>query len=806
MMKYIGIGKCARRMSPESRVGHGLRVWFFVLVALHGLSAQAPAQEIRGVRVGFPAQVVEEARAHFKVGLWAPVLVDLQAGPDGWPSSELTVETSDSENTATYFPVPVPALGRNETRTVMAYALPGTAEGRFTISLRAGGRDLVPSFTVSQDPLDIRSRLYLSLGGKLPGLQDALVALRRVRTDQTPDVRNSWPRFAAYEADVADLPGMPLGYDAVDLMFLTTGDAKFIQQLASDPERIEAIAGWVRQGGRLVISLAWQNASTISRFINSAGWQPQLPLQFPAQVPDESEGVTRLSGVEEWARITDKPFVQPAGEKMRLARLDKNLEMRREWKVWTQTEDGRPIIVSFPYGRGKITVLAFELSQAPFSLWEGRGQFWKALVSNLEPSIPQATEDVLSSSRAEAPDLITELQVNLDSFEARTIPFGWVAVCILVYILLVGPLDYFFLKKVCKRLEWTWITFPAIVLIVSGIVYFAVAGIKGHDLSVNKIDLVDFDLRSELNEHQQPGHARAFGNTWFTILSPEINNYTVSVQPVLFDRGASKSVTARHLTVSWLGRPENDGPAAMGRPRMQGWSRRGYSFLPEASGLRGVPIPVWTTKAFTASWEADLPTMPLQARLMYHGADKDLWLSGTLQSFLPVDLHDVWLFYRNRCWHIEGGLQGSRDGGPVLKLEFDARSQDIQGWPQRGDSARGRSISKVAFHPIPNLKELLFYERLDSGFNRRNYSCQRLDMSWRLREELTPGPVRDAVLVGTLPRVHGQAHDVLKRALVPTHLQLDHDGGPDGNFLLAQETMIRVFLPVQEAPSTRDIK
>ena len=62
-------------------------------------------------------------------------------------------------------------------------------------------------------------------------------------------------------------------------------------------------------------------------------------------------------------------------------------------------------------------------------------------------------------------DLSTILRTALEQFPGvKLIPFGWVAFFIFLYILLIGPGDYFFLKKVLKRMELTWITFPTIVL------------------------------------------------------------------------------------------------------------------------------------------------------------------------------------------------------------------------------------------------------------------------------------------------------------------------------------------------------
>ena len=64
---------------------------------------------------------------------------------------------------------------------------------------------------------------------------------------------------------------------------------------------------------------------------------------------------------------------------------------------------------------------------------------------------------------------------------------------IVLYILLIGPIEYFFLKRVLGRLELTWITFPIIVLTVSLAAYFTAYSLKGRDLRVNKIDVVDVD-------------------------------------------------------------------------------------------------------------------------------------------------------------------------------------------------------------------------------------------------------------------------------------------------------------------------
>src|SRR5436309_6190598 len=97
-----------------------------------------------------------------------------------------------------------------------------------------------------------------------------------------------------------------------------------------------------------------------------------------------------------------------------------------------------------------------------------------------------------------AGEVARDLQVSLEDVEdVPMISFGWVALFILVYIIVVGPLDYFFLKKVVKRLELTWVTFPLVVLVVSAAAYFTAYALKGDDQKINKVDLIEFDLRTE---------------------------------------------------------------------------------------------------------------------------------------------------------------------------------------------------------------------------------------------------------------------------------------------------------------------
>src|SRR4029453_8820437 len=107
------------------------------------------------------------------------------------------------------------------------------------------------------NPLELHKHVYLTLGARLPDMEAALASLN---PQGGPNLIADPNRFAAYEANYARLPELSLGYQGVDMVFLTTENKKFLDALATDKNatRLKALAQWVRRGGRLVISVNWQ--------------------------------------------------------------------------------------------------------------------------------------------------------------------------------------------------------------------------------------------------------------------------------------------------------------------------------------------------------------------------------------------------------------------------------------------------------------------------------------------------------------------------------------------------------------------
>ena len=128
--------------------------------------------------------------------------------------------------------------------------------------------------------------------------------------------------------------------------------------------------------------------------------------------------------------------------------------------------------------------------------------------------------------------------------DVHLVPFFVVALLVIVYILLIGPGDYFLLRRLGRGMQWTWITFPAIVVLFAVGAYLAAYWLKGDQLRVSQVDLVDIDAE---------GTAR--GASWFSIFSPRGESFDLSMRPRLPDGQPPQQASA---SLAWFGKAGNE--------------------------------------------------------------------------------------------------------------------------------------------------------------------------------------------------------------------------------------------------------
>jgi hypothetical protein len=810
-----------------------------------------------GVQVGFQNVLKTTATDGFKAGMWTPVLVQLSEDPEGdirlpvekddFVRGKVLVETADNDGVINTYPQEFNQRVDKDDPVVrvVAYTKVGSRGPDIKVSIQSGDQTY-PAWSRSYNALQIGWHLYLTLGESLPDFRQSLEMLAAANAgnfDQqggmkkgggagSPSDKTTVPRFAVFEDNVQLLPTQWFGYSAVDMAILPTNRTDFMKKLLGSDElgteQLKALAEWVRRGGRLVISVAPANSELVSRFLTSKVWQPALPRVLRKE--SGTLKVQKLENLQNWPGFTD-PFGEMPKNGAEIVHLERLplVEIETNADKDADGQEGPPLIVRFPYGMGSIAVMGFDVKNEPLAGWKGRFKFWQKVVERFAPNSEGGYFDDSGNylgGNALSKDLSTSIHDELDRFDSPTVSFGWVVLFIFFYILVVGPVDYLLLKLVFKRLELTWLTFPTVVLTVSVLAYFTAYSLKGKDLKINKLDLIDIDLRSDLGADLKPKGAAAYGTTWFTILSPRIQNYTIGIEPVagpwLLD-----AKTPVLPTVTWLGRAEPVGIGGTGRTRSQGLFNRTYSYEYDALGLRDVPIPVWTTKAFTASWAAPFAQMPLEVDLYYDVANPNN-VTGTIKSNLPFELKEIGLLYQGKWYplsnkdnvdrllkedgvlqvHLPGQNDQSREIGQWLPLDQNANVVNLGGGRQGGRGfPEQETIAPGAMQdPWPWLRRLLFFESIQQKSNMRNHLLRTLDWSWRVvRDEgmLNKERVREAVLIARLAAAQGPAQTLQadNDPRLGTLLWLGALPGSDktrpelqGN--LTQYTIVRVVLPV----------
>ncbi|MFO0826132.1 MAG: hypothetical protein U0792_23950 [Gemmataceae bacterium] len=625
--------------------------FLFTLAVSFLLTATAPAADypvkITAARVGLPpggkATDRDEsgAAAHLaKFACWAPVYVDLDLAGSVTEQAELVVEAADPDEIATTLAVPLNLAGAAPGKLAavdvgcIGYVRPAGV-GEVTLTIRTkDGKPLSEPFRVrSLRPRDPLTYVVLSLGAAYPGFD---LPKPPGAPEQTTELRGGRVELTAI-SNVAQLPDRWVGYEAADLVILNTsqGSDEFLRKLfgeasgAAEKAKRAALLEWMRRGGRLVVTVGG-NVALVSQL-------PALRELLPFDVKGtRAPGIVQLS----WASrdtsqtSTSTKYLGQKGSTFPLANLLPKAE-RPARVLIPLPEPNTPlkdiIAGQAAFGLGKITVVGFDLDRAPFTEFPSRPEFWDWVLYEggaNRASGEGKTRPGAGALSEEEDEASVALRTHTDTFEGvPVVSFGWVALLIVLYILLIGPVEYYFLKRVLGRLELTWITFPLIVLTVSIVAYFSAYSLKGRDLKINKIDVVDID----------PATGRVYGTTWFTVFSPRIDAFTVGVTP-----GDGWGKTDPGTVVSWVGAPRG------GRASLL---QRKYSYHTDsesiADGLDGVPVQVWGTKSFGANWSggfnATAPDTLARSELVHPPGDPSTVIgSFTLNLPTPVlGLHAV---------------------------------------------------------------------------------------------------------------------------------------------------------------------
>jgi hypothetical protein len=132
------------------------------------------------------------------------------------------------------------------------------------------------------------------------------------------------------------------------------------------------------------------------------------------------------------------------------------------------SQDGVPLVVEATLGRGSTIFVALDPAKEPLAGWAGAPRFW----SWVAPVLPRAEA---TPNRENGPSVIGALPLCQQASQIPDVAppaLSGLFSLIVVYLIVVGPFDYFVLRKL-KRLELTWITFPSYVALFTLLILFA---------------------------------------------------------------------------------------------------------------------------------------------------------------------------------------------------------------------------------------------------------------------------------------------------------------------------------------------
>ena len=584
--------------------------FFFALL----LGATIAAADVSSVRVGIDG--------FYKNGCWTPIFLGFNAD-----DTSVTVRTVDSDGTPTTF------HGTGKT----VYVKLGRATAPLTVEIGVAQKTLTPSGNPTKqnqaatfrfsEPIPNERPLYLIVGKDDIGLQAAIAELS-LREDRRP-LLVKVDSFAA-------LPDRWFGYEAVDMVVLTTTEPEQFEGLTAKSPQTTALDEWVKLGGQLFFCAGKDSGPFLE---SEAGpLRPFLPGKFnrmtelrkgtPLEQFVGSKRPIFMNGTPDAPFLRMPHFTEPRGIPF--------------------VEDGDlPLVLRCAHGFGTITYFGGDLSNKPLGNWRDRSQLVRNILQWNEErkSAVQASQSLIQLGYN---DISGQIRSALDKFEGVSIvPFSIVLILLGVYLLVVGLGDWFIVHKVLKRPILTWVTFPLWIVLFSALAYWLAAPGRPDRVMVNELDVLDID-----------GDVGRY-SSWANIYSPRDDYYSLQLTVML----PEDSVFA------WNGLPGSGlGGMAPKTVSPTVWRSGSTHFADTPAQLEDVPIQVRSTKSFFGqNWELKNDGSTNRTPLI----DEEGIPIGTLVNPLDETLEDCLLVY-GRWIQKLGTLK------PEEKVEVGIRTERTQ--------------------------------------------------------------------------------------------------------------------------------
>lgn len=562
--------------------------------------------------------------------------------------------------------------------------------------LKQTGRSIVPSTT----------RLVLTLEPKRE-LADSMAA---VSTQIGSMASND--RFVPLN-DPGSLPNDWFCYQGVETIYVMTSREELIEQVSA--AQWAAIDEWVVNGGRLVLSVAEHGDTLLG---NDQPLRALLPGAFAGRADLADSG-----NLESFAE--GGPLIRRGDSPIAFSRL-----ANVAGTVVLQEGDD-PLIVRAAHGFGEVMFVAFDLDSPRIRQWAG----YSGLIRRLEGrsnsrdfSESKSTGNLGHSvSHFGYDDLIGQLRVPLDKFsQVGFVAFTWIAMLIALYILYIGPGDYFLLSRLLRKMELTWLTFPLASLMFCGLAWWIADQTRPGDIQLNQMEIIDVDAVSK----------RVRGTVWTHLYSPLSQTCDIEVA----DESGELGFDLESVFLSWHGLP-GDGLGGMMTQNALPFQQEPYrqsiesksdernpqtasepaSSLPEFrkywSGLERVPIQVSSTRQFFTHWNSALQESVSSDLILSNRSGR---LEGSVSNPLNVPLTNVRIFFDSYVYLYKNSRLTP---GNSIDIVADTSERTINSMLTRrtkseGDDGRSQNRPwDPADISIPRIADMLMFYQAAGGKN-----------------------------------------------------------------------------------------
>jgi len=627
---------------------------------LAGFTAGQPVPGFCAVRDQSPPELTSVSvglDGSARVGKWTPVRVTV----GGVIPENATVEvvTPDPQG----HPVSVSTIAAPETRL---FIQPGRTETTIEVRLIAADQVLT-SKRISTRPDENGEQDFTVLRHAVPRW---IVAGKLPVVDEMSRVSNTESLLSGIhitQLSTDRFPAEPLIFSGYDAVFLSG-------EFDLSPVQARSLDTWVKRGGQLICFLG--SEERVSQFQSS-------PLADWFEIDIQTKRVSDLSGIEAFVQgklddVDSAPLLIGARRvAVASVRIPGSVTLDRGGLSGS-------VLTEVAHGFGRVTFAGFDMDRRPLSLWgdRGSGTFLRTLTGTFSNHV-STTRRSGRISRSGITDLATQFREAVeflpDKSERSTLS---VLGLILLYLLIIGPVDYLLVHRVLNRPQLTWVTFPAIVVAGALLARSAAQSANGNELQVTQLDVVDIDATTGFfRQHAwcaiySPENARyrvAVRSTG-QLLNPELNSGTEEVTGTVSAEASSR--------LGWFGMPEEN-YGGMYRGSGLELGKPGYVFSRDGHGIDNLPIPIWSNRSLRAETQGSIPEKLLEIRFKQSGTGGQLSPDSRFSHRLPDPLQDWLIVYGNRAYFpkdLNSENASIRPGEVWTPLDSSVTSRDVAGY------------------------------------------------------------------------------------------------------------------------------